>query len=89
MAAKKKKTEDKNLTYALIVLVLVVVLFLAIKKKQTDEKALLPSPQVVVNTYPAIGTNADLDRALIEVEKNDPGFIDKELSGLDTDSSNF
>ncbi len=83
------KNDDKMVLYALIVLVLAVVLFWAIKKGAMEGYGPKVTQNVVVNSYPTMSENSDLDKAIQDLDANEVSTIDKELSGMDTDSSNF
>jgi len=90
MAGKiNKPSENKIMAYALIVLVLVLVLFWAVKKNAMNNYVPQVTQNVQQNTYPAITDSNDLDKAAKDIDVQNVDVIDKELNGLSTDSSNF
>jgi len=87
--AKIKKTPDKYLIYALIVLMLALVLYWAANKKAAIEYENRNVFQVQENSYPAIGGSTGLDKASKELDSQDLGNIDNTLKEIDSDSSAF
>jgi hypothetical protein len=92
MAKKYYQTEaDRNLMYALIVLVLVMVLFWTIRygAKNYYAPPVQQPKQTVETGYPVIESSSDLDKASAELDNTDLNAIDKELNSLDSDASSF
>ncbi len=90
MAAKKQTQTDKNLLYAVVVLVLVVVLFWALKVGEKNYAPVQPNtPVKVENTQPVINNSSDLDSASKELDANDLNAIDTGLNAVNSDSSSF
>ena len=93
MAKKYHQTEaDKNLMYALIILVLVMVLLWALRTgaRNYGTPQSPQSNQVMMDHgYPSIENSDDLNKASLELDNTDLNNIDKELNSLDSDSSSF
>ncbi len=86
---KVVKNDNKLMLYALVVLALTMVLYLAVKKTAMNKYSSMTPMKVDENTYPAMKNNSDLDKAVEDLDSNEVNNIDKELNGMDTDSSNF
>ena len=80
--------DNKSLIYGLILLVLVAVLYWSLKMGAKNYSSVVPQP-VAENSYPAINNGNDLEKASKELDGADLNTIDKELTGLDSDSSAF
>jgi len=93
--AKTKKYDqeaDKNLMYALIILVLVMVLFWTLRtgaRNYGTPPAQQSNQMMMNNEYPSIEDSSDLDKASGVMDNTDLNTIDKELNSLDSDASSF
>ena len=82
-------SENKNLYYALIVLILIAILNWTMKTGARKNSLPQTGEPQTMNDYPAIVDNDDLNKAAADLDKEDLSAMDKEMSSLDSDSSTF